>query len=415
MFSESCKRLIFLACPRRARKRTVVWVSAFLCLGLPVVLGGQQAPQQQQSSPMQQAPPEIAGRLQGEDISVENGPSAAPAGGLPGMPVANGTIIVVHSGQARLTLVNGGELDICGPAKFTFLETDGAITVALDFGRVHGILQNSLPLKIFTPMVQATPEAIAGGQRDFTLGLATTDALCVRTTQGAIRLEEQFTSQDVVVPQAGEFMITGGTLAPVPGPPGSCACDVARESSTPPAQPPVVVTAAPPTPKTDVASATPQPNTSLSSPPDPDAPAQMPWVIPQPPKQQKPLLPAPAPFQPPQNDSVEYSVPTPAPAPAHPVAPAPAKEPPREPPPVKQSTWSVVMPPLVYSAGSPAPPPPPSAESMLLIRESQVEPEWVFNGKVSPPSEGGQPGPLGSTSKSAKKKHGFWSRLRSFF
>ena len=411
MFSESCKRLSFLASLRRARKRTVVSVSAFLFLGLPLVVGGQQAP------PLQQAPPEIAGRLQGDDISVENGPATVPQGALPGMPVANGTIIVVHSGQARLTLVTGGELDICGPAKFTFLETDGAITVALDFGRVHGTLQNGLPLKIFTPMVQATPEAIAGGQRDFTLGLATTDALCVRTTQGAVRLEEQFTSQDVVVPQSGEFMITGGTLAPVPGPPGSCACDVPRDSSaTPPPQPPVVVAAPAPSPKTDVASAAPQPSSSLSSPADPDAPAQMPWVIPQPPKQQKQLLPAPAPFQPPQNNSVEYSVPTPAPA--RPIAPAPVKEPtpPPQAPPVKQSTWSVVMPPLVYSAGSPAPPPPPSAESMLLIRESQVEPEWVFNGKVTPPSEGGQPGPLGSTSKPAKKKHGgFWGRLRSLF
>jgi hypothetical protein len=244
-----------------------------------------------------------------------------------------------------------------------------------------------LPLKVYTPMVQATPIAIGTGQRDFTLGLAMSDALCVRATQGALRLEEQFTAQDLVVPQSGEFLISGGTLAPVPGPPGSCECNVVEQGAA-------------------------KANTPAQ---DADAPAVV-QVAPDATKNPEP--PVSMPMQGQNNSNMEYSTPARADE-IHPAPPPPPKKTP-EPsaPPVDQPVWTVVMPPLVYSKDSPAPPPAPSAQTMLLIRESQVQPEWVFSGKVNPPAHSThEPGPNGAATLGDKpeKKHGFWSHVKQIF
>src|SRR5580704_6577958 len=74
------------------------------------------------------------GRVEGNDISVDGGISAGLgiANTTPGMLVANGSVVTVHSGQARMILTAGGQLDICGPAKLTVLQSNGAITVALN-------------------------------------------------------------------------------------------------------------------------------------------------------------------------------------------------------------------------------------------------------------------------------------------
>src|SRR5579863_1200706 len=90
----------------------------------------------------QQAPPGAIGRIEGHDVSVDNGtttdntPAPAPAPGSPSF-VFNGSVLTVHDGKARLTLVAGGQVDICGPAKFTLLQSGAAITLALNFGRIH--------------------------------------------------------------------------------------------------------------------------------------------------------------------------------------------------------------------------------------------------------------------------------------
>src|ERR1700691_2464668 len=174
-----------------------------------------------------QGPPGALARVMGKDVTVENGPGSASAAGLPGSWVANGSTITVHSGQARFSLVTGGDVYICGPAKMTYLESNGAITLALSFGKVHATIANNLSFRIFTPLVIGTPISIGDGDRDFTVGLDTSDAMCVRTEQGAARLEEQFTGQQMIVPLGGEFFITANSLNPVPGKVGSCDCDAA--------------------------------------------------------------------------------------------------------------------------------------------------------------------------------------------
>ena len=84
--------------------------------------------------------------MEGGSAAANATPTTAPS-----MFVANGSVITVHSGQARLTLVGGGEVDICGPAKFTLLQSGHAITLALNFGRMRVQLPATTQLRIFTP------------------------------------------------------------------------------------------------------------------------------------------------------------------------------------------------------------------------------------------------------------------------
>src|SRR5580700_9025847 len=190
------------------------------------------------------------GRVEGNDISVEGGAAASAAGnnGLPnvgnggGEPgsfaVSSGSVVTVHVGQARMTLTAGGQIDICGPAKFTVLESRGAITLALNFGRMHVQIPASTSLRIYTPTIIATPLDIGGAVREVNVGLDLNDSLCVVSTGGAIRLEQQFSGEGLIVPQAGEFFLEGGNLVPVVGAPGSCECvaQFTRLAPPPPAR-----------------------------------------------------------------------------------------------------------------------------------------------------------------------------------
>src|SRR5271154_1359959 len=192
----------------------------------------------------QQAPPGAVGRVEGNDVSVDNGTAtdSAPAAATPGTPnfVFNGSVLTVHDGKARLTLVAGGQVDVCGPAKFTLLQSGASITLALNFGRIHLQLPAGTPLRIFTPTMIATPLDIGGASRDITAGLDMNDSLCVVASSGAIRLEQQFTGAGLIVPQSGEFFLSAGNLVPVAGPPGSCECTPMHSQSLPPPQIPVM-------------------------------------------------------------------------------------------------------------------------------------------------------------------------------
>ena len=197
-----------------------------------------------QASRGQQAPPGAIGRVEGNDVSVDNGTTgdSSPTSATPGSPsfVFNGSVLTVHDGKARLTLVAGGQVDICGPAKFTLLQSGPSITLALNFGRIHLQLPASTPLRIFTPTMIATPLDIGGASRDITAGLDMNDSLCVLATSGAIRLEQQFTGAGLIVPQSGEFFLSAGNLVPVAGTPGSCECTPMHVQSLPPPQIPVM-------------------------------------------------------------------------------------------------------------------------------------------------------------------------------
>ena len=59
----------------------------------------------------------------------------------------------------------------------------------------------------------ATPISIAEEARDITIGLDINDRMCVFAAQGAARLEDQFSSEALMVPQLGEFFLSGEKLS----------------------------------------------------------------------------------------------------------------------------------------------------------------------------------------------------------
>jgi hypothetical protein len=344
----------------------------------------------------QDAPPGAVGRVQGQDISVESGTAAnnGTARSAPGIYVSNGSVVTVHSAKARMTLFAGGQVEICGPAKFTVLLSGDAITLALNFGRVRVSLPSKIALRVFTPTIIGTPLDISGGSRDVTVGLNLDDSLCVLATSGAIQIANQFSDEKLIVPQSGEFFLGAGKLLPVAGKPGSCQCfaDEPRPVAPPPEPIPETAVAIPPLPVT--------------------APAASPRVA-EPPAEMKPLA-APNieysvlahaneehPIERPVNDEVRYASPTSIPI------------------------YTVVLPPLVFSASEPAPPPDPGPPMAVLIREAQVSPNWEFSGHVAAPNfatdlqralgENAQVSAKTSRAKPARGKHGFWGAFRRFF
>jgi hypothetical protein len=351
----------------------------------------------------QQAPPGAIGRVEGNDVSVDNGTTSdnASAAATPGAAsfVFNGSVLTVHDGKARLTLVAGGQVDICGPAKFTLLQSGASITLALNFGRIHLQLPVSTPLRIFTPTMIATPLDIGGASRDITAGLDMNDSLCVVATSGAIRLEQQFTGAGLIVPQSGEFFLSAGNLVPVAGAPGSCECTPMHVQSLLPPQIPVL-------------GVTSREQLNVEQYPSESAPTP----APAPPTAVAEKEPAPEP-------NVQLRILAGANE-THPTLPAPKDAPP-PPPVVSVPEYKIILPPLVYSASSsPAPPEDPAVEAVLLVRTVHVEPDYQFTGRVEAPhletaaqKSSSSPGKQGATdaNSSGGKKEGFWARLKRAF
>jgi hypothetical protein len=261
----------------------------------------------------------------------------------------------------------------------------------------------------------------------------------------------------------GEFFITSNSLNPVPGKAGSCDCDAAMVAlaarapdvqltglahpadSTPPPSALPADTQAPAATANTVAAAT-APNASgTGAVPPPNAMAAVAPTSTSGPNSRRPYPPTPgAPITPSSATTVNPSDPPPANA-AHPAVEfsipdsanesRPVASPTKAETPIKPEdapTWKVMMPPLTFSSESPQPPPEPDPRSILLIRESRVEPEWLFTGHV----EGGAPtggapssiadsnaangksqSPASAAGTAGKKPkhHGFWSRMKGLF
>ncbi len=304
---------------------------------------------------------DVVARIQGSDISI-NGQMLVPVSTL--VSVANGNVVTVHSGEASMRLIDGGEVSICGPAKFTVLaNADGAITLALDFGRMHVELPASVSLRVLTPMIVATPIEIEGGKRDVIVGLDENNSLCVLAATGAVQLEQQFSGQRMIVPQSSDFSLQNGQLVPVVDVGGSCKC----------AQVPMITPGQPSGRTTE---------TAMAIPPAGDT---HPVARPQEPK----------------------------------IAEAPAAAAPAD---------KIELPPMVYSSAMPSPPDVPTEETAALIREVHDQADWEFTGRVEAPDfaramsralgvsgESSDSEKAASDSGAEKKSGGFWATLKRFF
>src|SRR5207245_6393642 len=59
----------------------------------------------------------------------------------------SGGDVRVKSGTARIDLVEGGQISICGPAHLSVLKSGGSLTIALDTGTIHVHIEDHLAVK----------------------------------------------------------------------------------------------------------------------------------------------------------------------------------------------------------------------------------------------------------------------------
>ncbi|HEV2521640.1 MAG TPA: hypothetical protein VGT24_04600 [Candidatus Acidoferrales bacterium] len=303
--------------------------------------------------------PAPVGRIEGDDLEVATTtPSGLETDAAPTV-VASGSDVTVRSGHALLMLNTGGEISVCGPAHFKVIKSSGALTLALDYGRVHPSLDSADAFTIYTPTIVATPIAISGGRRDMTLGLEQNGEMCVLTARGAMRVEPQFAEQSVIVPQGGDVSLVGGQIQSLHADPSACSCDYPRASM---------------------------------SRPKPVSPAQTP------PSASIGTLSRPLP---PERKKTEDSAPPAAAA--------------------GGAVYTVLMPPLTFSANSPEPPPEPDPETILLVREVRLRPAAVYRGHVNPaPAQAAArpappPAPAPSEDQPLQTQPSFLNRVRNFF
>lgn len=186
-----------------------------------------------------QTAPETVGRIEGDDIAVKGQVSLLREGGRNAAELASGAEVTVRTGLARITLADGGEIDICGPAQLTVLKSGGSLTLALNQGRVHARIGSTPALTIYTALVVAVPISVGQEARDATIGVEADGSLGVVATHGAVRLEQQLTGQSIVIPERGEVVLPGGQLEALREARGACVCEpIFTRGETPVPKPP---------------------------------------------------------------------------------------------------------------------------------------------------------------------------------
>jgi hypothetical protein len=181
---------------------------------------------------------DVVGVIEGEAIVVSGSMNVEVVNGQARTTLRSGSDVRVKSGQARIDLVEGGNIVICGPAHFSVLKSASALTVALDSGTIHAHIKREPRLTVYTAQVQATSVAIGDGPEDLLVGFDADGTLCVRAVSGAVRLEQQFTGQSAIVPQGGDVLIANGQLDAVRTASGHCSCELQVEKDLPPPAPP---------------------------------------------------------------------------------------------------------------------------------------------------------------------------------
>jgi hypothetical protein len=185
------------------------------------------------------------GIIDGAAVAVTGPMRIDVSHGLPRTVLRSGSDVIVRSGTARLDLTDGGTISICGPAHFSVLKVGNQLTLALDTGTIHLSIEHGPSVTVYTPLLQIQPIAIGDGPQDVLVGFDATGAMCVRAYRGAVRLEQQFTSQNIVVPQSSDILLVNGQLDGLRSGGERCACDPELTKYSPPPHLEVVPPAAP--------------------------------------------------------------------------------------------------------------------------------------------------------------------------
>lgn len=165
------------------------------------------------------------GMIDGAAVAVTGPMRMEVVRGFPRTVLRSGSDVLVKSGTARLDLTDGGTISICGPAHFSVLKSGNLVTFALDTGTIHLSIEHGPAVTIYTPLLQIQPIAIGDGPQDTLVGFDAAGAMCVRAYRGAVRLEQQLTSQNIVVPQSSDVLLPNGQLNDLRGGGDRCTCD----------------------------------------------------------------------------------------------------------------------------------------------------------------------------------------------
>jgi hypothetical protein len=174
------------------------------------------------------------GIIDGAAVAVTGPMRIDVSHGLPRTVLRSGSDVIVKSGTARLDLTEGGTISICGPAHFSVLKVGSQLTLALDTGTIHLSIEHGPSVTVYTPLLQIQPIAIGDGPQDALVGFDTTGAMCVRAYHGAVRLEQQLTSQNIVLPQSSDILLINGQLDGLRSGGDRCACDPELTKYSPP-------------------------------------------------------------------------------------------------------------------------------------------------------------------------------------
>ena len=177
---------------------------------------------------------DTVGTIDGALIAISGPMSVEVVHGLTKTILRSGSDVRVKSGSARIDLVEGGQITICGPAHFSVLKSGGSLTIALDTGTIHVYIEREPALTIYTPQIQAQTVAIGDGPQDALFGFDTEGAMCMRANQGAVRIEQQLTGQSVLIPQGGDVLFLNGQLDTLRGSAGHCSCEAQVAKAAPP-------------------------------------------------------------------------------------------------------------------------------------------------------------------------------------
>ena len=317
---------------------------------------------------------DTVGAIEGEAITVQGPLNIEVVQGRTRTILRSGSDIHVNSGQARIDLIEGGQIVVCGPAHLSVLKSVNLLTLALDTGVIHAHIEGPQPaLTIYTAQIQAKPFAIGDAPQDTLVGFDQTGAMCIRADSGAVRVEQQLTAQSIVVPQAGEVLITNGQLETLRSGATHCSCELQMAK-----------TLTPPAPQTEVS-----------------------------------RLPTPEEMHKANTEAAKPNTEA-ARAPAAPPKPAAKDDP----------VYQVFMPPLSYDASAKVQPDYFDPQLIVLVRRVRVRPTLVFQGTVKdapavaknnpPAAPTNSPEPSAQRNQQAQQKNpqtsnSIISRIRAFF
>ncbi|HWX39386.1 MAG TPA: hypothetical protein VNY09_09080 [Candidatus Sulfotelmatobacter sp.] len=184
--------------------------------------------------PDEPLPADAVGSIDGEAIAVSGPMSVEVVHGQVKTILRSGSDIRVKSGTARIDLIEGGQITICGPAHLSVLKSGSSLTLAVENGTIHAHIEKEPALTVYTPQIQAKPISIGDGPQDILAGFDAAGAMCIRANRGAVRLEQQLTGQNLIIPQAGDVLLTNGQLDTIRTSGGHCACELQAARSAPP-------------------------------------------------------------------------------------------------------------------------------------------------------------------------------------